>query len=79
MNIKYLQIAFISSFFHFVRRSLENIFLLRICRKHALTITYLQHCLFVLHLDRTRGVSMYSLPSACPLLLCCFDLQHRKV
>ena len=70
MNIKYLQIIFISSFFYFVRRLLENIFLLLIFRKHVFPITYLQHCPFVLHLTRVRGVLMYSLLSAFPLLFC---------
>ena len=45
MNIKYLQIVVISSFSHLVRRSLENIFLLSICRKHFLTIQLLYNYL----------------------------------
>ena len=78
INIKRLPIVFISSFFHFVRRSLENIFLLWSFCKHVFTITYIQHCLFVLLLTRARGVLMHSLPSAYPLLFykCCFDLQN---
>ena len=49
--------------------------------KHVLAITYLQHYPFLLHLTRARGVWLYSLLSAWPLLFykCCFDLQHRKV
>ena len=78
MNVEYLQIVFISSLLHFVRRSLENIFLLWIFRKHAFTITYLQHCPFVSHLTRARSVLVYSLHSAWSLLfyMRCFDLLH---
>ena len=52
MNIKYLQIVVISSFFHSVRRSLENIFLLWICRKfrfdHTITLQLLTFSIVLL-------------------------------
>ena len=56
----------------------RSIFSLWIWCKHIFTITSLQHCPYVLHLIRARGVLVYSLPSACRLLFykCCFDLQH---
>ena len=78
------------SFFHFARRSLENIFLLWIFRKQVFTITYLQHCPFFyilpeLEVSRCIPYLHHVLDCFVSVVLtfsiykCCFDLQHRRV